>query len=174
LAGTPGWREQTPSAPAAAIQAQSVKAAATPVPTAIQDNVSLDSVTAAFRADRRAARERYDDRTFTFKVVVGGFPRLQPLESCILVAQQPGSGNVLCFPTPPQETGFQKLRAGEVVVIDAVVSTRNVLMPPSLPAGMSGRIEDLHDAVQAAALQPPQELPPPGGFSLRDARLVRQ
>jgi hypothetical protein len=136
--------------------------------------LSLDSVTAAFRAARRAARARYDNKAFTFKVAVGGLPRLEPVDSCIVVSQQVGSPEVLCFPSPSQETAFQALRPGQVVVIDAVVSTRNVLMTPSLPAGMSGRLEDLHGAIQAAAAQPPREVPPPGGFTLRDAKLVKQ
>ena len=99
---------------------------------------------------------------------------LSNASAVVLSDGKPGLPAVYCFPSPEGVATFRGLRPGQAVVITATVSTQAVLMPPSLPAGMTGPIGDLRGAIQAAALQPPREARPPHGFTLRNARLVRE
>ncbi len=80
---------------------------------------------------------------------------------------------VYCVPIPAYARDFQALPPGEPVVLLATVSQRGIAMLPPLPPGRKMTLDEIHAAIQNGALPQAKE-EAPGGFTLRDARLVER
>lgn len=136
--------------------------------------VSLTKLVEEFAIDSLGAGQRYGGQTLTFQVVFRGPIDPRPIEDHVVLADpQAGAPEIVGLPAAGQAGGLRALGPGKTATIRGTISVRKLHVPYSLPPGRTYSPAALHRAMQEAALQPPVEIVPPGGFALRDVQVVR-